>query len=148
VGFVVDKVALGQVFSEYFGFPCQLAFHQMLHTHLSSEAGTISQLVVYVSSGLSLTPPQEIKKNTGDINIFLIFVSSLSGYPLLNASGTAANDWMRSMNTLSVREYTLLASAELLQRSTCCIHLQDRSGMQQVPPKRYTFYQTTRRLHL
>jgi hypothetical protein len=23
VGFVVDKVALGQVFSEYFGFPCQ-----------------------------------------------------------------------------------------------------------------------------
>jgi hypothetical protein len=25
VEFVVDKVALGQVFSEYFGFPCQ--FH-------------------------------------------------------------------------------------------------------------------------
>jgi hypothetical protein len=23
VGFVVNKVALGQVFSEYFGFPCQ-----------------------------------------------------------------------------------------------------------------------------
>jgi hypothetical protein len=23
VGFVVDEVALGQVFSEYFGFPCQ-----------------------------------------------------------------------------------------------------------------------------
>jgi hypothetical protein len=23
VGFVVDKVELGQVFSEYFGFPCQ-----------------------------------------------------------------------------------------------------------------------------
>jgi hypothetical protein len=23
VKFVVDKVALGQVFSEYFGFPCQ-----------------------------------------------------------------------------------------------------------------------------
>jgi hypothetical protein len=22
-GFVVDKAALGQVFSEYFGFPCQ-----------------------------------------------------------------------------------------------------------------------------
>jgi hypothetical protein len=27
VGFVVDKVALGQVFSEYFGFPCQISFH-------------------------------------------------------------------------------------------------------------------------
>jgi hypothetical protein len=30
VGFVVDKVALGQVFSEYFGFPCQSSFHQLL----------------------------------------------------------------------------------------------------------------------
>jgi hypothetical protein len=28
--FVVDKVALGQVFSEYFGFPCQFSFHQLL----------------------------------------------------------------------------------------------------------------------
>jgi hypothetical protein len=33
VGFVVDKVASGQVFSEYFGFPCQdHSFHQ-LHLH-------------------------------------------------------------------------------------------------------------------
>jgi hypothetical protein len=30
VGFVADKAALGQVFSEYFGFPCQ-SFHQFLH---------------------------------------------------------------------------------------------------------------------
>jgi hypothetical protein len=29
VGLVVDKVALGQDFSEYFGFPCQLPFHRM-----------------------------------------------------------------------------------------------------------------------
>jgi hypothetical protein len=28
-GFVVDKVALGQVFSEYFNFPCQSSFHQI-----------------------------------------------------------------------------------------------------------------------
>jgi hypothetical protein len=33
VGFVVDKVALGQVFSEYFGFPCQSSSHQILHHH-------------------------------------------------------------------------------------------------------------------
>jgi hypothetical protein len=30
VGFVVDKVALGQVFSEYFGFPCHSSFNQFL----------------------------------------------------------------------------------------------------------------------
>jgi hypothetical protein len=28
--FVVDKVALGQVFSENFGFSCQSSFHQLL----------------------------------------------------------------------------------------------------------------------
>jgi hypothetical protein len=31
VGFVVDKVELVQVFSEYFGFPCQSSFHQIPH---------------------------------------------------------------------------------------------------------------------
>jgi hypothetical protein len=43
--FVMDKVALGQVFSEYFGFPYQSSFHQFLHNHpqLSPEAGTIGQ---------------------------------------------------------------------------------------------------------
>jgi hypothetical protein len=45
VGFVVDKVALGQVFSQYFGFPCQSSFRQLLHNHphLSSGACTIGQ---------------------------------------------------------------------------------------------------------
>jgi hypothetical protein len=33
VGFVVDTVALGQDFSEYFGFPCQSSLHQILHHH-------------------------------------------------------------------------------------------------------------------
>jgi hypothetical protein len=33
VGFVADKVALGQVFSEYFGFPCKSSFYQVLHPH-------------------------------------------------------------------------------------------------------------------
>jgi hypothetical protein len=34
--FVVDKVALGQVFSKYFGFPCQSLFHQLLQKSSSS----------------------------------------------------------------------------------------------------------------
>jgi hypothetical protein len=64
MGFVVDKVALGQDFSEYFGFPCQYYLHGLLHTHhhLSSGAGTIGQLVADVPSGLNLTPPQETKR--------------------------------------------------------------------------------------
>jgi hypothetical protein len=33
VGFVVDKVAMAQVFSVYFGFPCQSSFNQLFHNH-------------------------------------------------------------------------------------------------------------------
>jgi hypothetical protein len=36
VGFVVDKV-LGQVFSEYFGFPCQFSLHWLLKPHRLSS---------------------------------------------------------------------------------------------------------------
>jgi hypothetical protein len=61
VGFVVDKVALEQIFCEYFGFPCQFSFHLLLPIcHLSSGAGTIGQLVADVPNELSLTPHQKL----------------------------------------------------------------------------------------
>jgi hypothetical protein len=72
MGFVMDKVALGQVFSEYFGFPCQLSFHRLFHItrnhHVLSGAGTIGQTVADVPSGLSLIPPQETKKTNKQTN--------------------------------------------------------------------------------
>jgi hypothetical protein len=42
---VVDRVEIGHVFSEYFGFPCQFSLNQFLHNHhhLSSGDGTIGQ---------------------------------------------------------------------------------------------------------
>jgi hypothetical protein len=58
MGFVVDKVTLGQVLSEYFCFPYQFSFHQLLHAHLSSEAGTVAPLEAGVPSGLSNPTPQ------------------------------------------------------------------------------------------
>jgi hypothetical protein len=65
MGFVVDKVALGQVFSEYFGFLCYFAFHRLLHNHhLSSGAGTIGQTVAEVPSGLRLTPWEKYSVTT------------------------------------------------------------------------------------
>jgi hypothetical protein len=56
-------MALGQVFSEYFGFPCQLSFQRMFHTHhhLSSGTGTTGQTVAAVQTGFSLIQPQETK---------------------------------------------------------------------------------------
>jgi hypothetical protein len=49
-------------YSEYLGFSCQFSFHRLFHAHhLSSGAGTVGQIVADVPSGLSLTPPQEIK---------------------------------------------------------------------------------------
>jgi hypothetical protein len=66
MGFVVDKVALRQVSSEYFRFPLQFSLRWLIHNHhhLSSGAGTIGQLVADVPSGLHLTPPQETKTKT------------------------------------------------------------------------------------
>jgi hypothetical protein len=62
--FCLTKWNCGQVFSEYFGFPCQFSFHRLLHTYhdLSSEAGAICQLVAEVPSELSLTPHKKLKK--------------------------------------------------------------------------------------
>jgi hypothetical protein len=76
VGFVVDKVALGQVFSGYFCFPCQSSFHQLLHNHphLSSGAGTIGQKLSQYK-GLSPTTLAKnnikAKETTGRARIFL-----------------------------------------------------------------------------
>jgi hypothetical protein len=62
VGFMVDKVALGQVFSKYFGLPCQFSFHRLICAHhLSTGTDTIDQTETDVPSGLSLSPPQETK---------------------------------------------------------------------------------------
>jgi hypothetical protein len=72
----VDKSALGQVFSEYFGFHGQFSFHRLLHTHdLPSGAGTIGQILADVPSGLSLTPPQETKKRKFLVTLYQPFVS-------------------------------------------------------------------------
>jgi hypothetical protein len=60
VGFVVDIVALGQVFSGHLDLPCQFSFRRLLHTHHpSSGAGTISQLVADVTGGLSHPTPRK-----------------------------------------------------------------------------------------
>jgi hypothetical protein len=63
VGFVVDKLALGQVFSEYFGFPCQPSFHQLLHNHhLPSGAGTIGQQWPTYQVDSASPHPEKLKK--------------------------------------------------------------------------------------
>jgi hypothetical protein len=60
----VDKVALGRVFSECFGFPSQCSFHRLLHYHQrSSGAGTIGQQwPTYQVDSVSPHPEKLIKK--------------------------------------------------------------------------------------
>jgi hypothetical protein len=76
VGFVVNKVALGQVFSDYFGFSCQFSFHRLLHIHhhISSEAGKIGQFVADVPSEFSLTDTKKLKKLTNYYWIIIIVI--------------------------------------------------------------------------
>jgi hypothetical protein len=78
VGFVVDKVALGRVFSEYFGFNCQSSFHQILHHHNHPGQATIGQSVTAVPSGPSWTPPntKRIKKKYQHYSLQRYSVSS------------------------------------------------------------------------
>jgi hypothetical protein len=66
VGFVVVKVTLGQVFFEYFGFPCQSSFYQMLHNHphLSYGDGTIG-LYWPLSLGINTNTLAKKKKKGG-----------------------------------------------------------------------------------
>jgi hypothetical protein len=46
--FVTEKVGLGKVYAEYFGFLSQL-FHRLLHTnhHQSYGSGTVPQIMTY-----------------------------------------------------------------------------------------------------
>jgi hypothetical protein len=58
--FVVGKVALGQVFSEYFGFPCQSSFDQLLHNHPHVSSGACTKARSGRSTwGLSPTPQKK-----------------------------------------------------------------------------------------
>jgi hypothetical protein len=63
VGFVVDKLALGQIFSEYFSFPCQFPLHQLLSSDhdLSTMAGTIGN--TGPSTNWTQYTPLRIRKN-------------------------------------------------------------------------------------
>jgi hypothetical protein len=55
VGFLVEKVALGQVFSEYFSFHLPMSFHRLSPLHISSGEGAIGQLEAAVQRH-SLSP--------------------------------------------------------------------------------------------
>jgi hypothetical protein len=44
VGFEVDKVALGQVFPEYFGFPLSISFHRYSITRTNEE-----KLIIFIT---------------------------------------------------------------------------------------------------
>jgi hypothetical protein len=63
--------------------PCPFSFHRLLHIrHLPSGAGTIGQIVAHVPSGLSLAPPQEIKKEEKE-ELFITVVSPECSHTVL-----------------------------------------------------------------
>jgi hypothetical protein len=97
VKFLVDKTAVGRVFSECFGSPFQSqSFYRLFHIHHHpwSWADTTGQTVIDVSSGFCLTFPQETTskqevKGKGRTNrtwkmlcptiLVLLYISSLPG---------------------------------------------------------------------
>jgi hypothetical protein len=95
---MVDKVELGQIFSEYNGFPCQFAFHRLLnnHHHLSSGAGWPQYK----------EPHEEKKRGVGSL---IDETGELPGniYPLpLSVTRLQYNrkaNWEKELNTVSKR---------------------------------------------
>jgi hypothetical protein len=63
VGFVIDKVALGQVFFEYLGFSCRLIPPTVPLIVMPSGVGTVGQTVADIRSGPSPTssPNKKVK---------------------------------------------------------------------------------------
>jgi hypothetical protein len=116
VGFVLGKVALGQVFSDYFGFPCQFLLHRLLHTHhLSSGAGIIGQLVADVRNGGRLTPPQETKlKKPSGYSVEPKFLDPCLKPLLLNILASSLSE------TQAVEVY------ETTKQKDRCLYLQNR----------------------
>jgi predicted sugar kinase len=68
VGFVVDQVALGQVFSEYFGFLCQSSFHPISPQSPSPIIrGWYNRPVV---AAVPKVPPHKFKKKKENVFFF------------------------------------------------------------------------------
>jgi hypothetical protein len=63
----------GTCFLQVIRFPLPIFIPRLLHTHhhVPSGAGTIRQTVTDVPNGLSLTPSQEIKKNSPELFIIV-----------------------------------------------------------------------------
>jgi hypothetical protein len=58
---MLDKVALRQVFSEYFGFPCQSSFHKIHHHH--NHPGQVQQAIQWSTCRVHpvWTPPPTMR---------------------------------------------------------------------------------------
>jgi hypothetical protein len=71
VGFPVDSVALGQIFSEYFGFPCLPIFIPQISPQSPSPItrGWYNRPVV---AAVPKVPPHKLKKNNPLCPSFLV----------------------------------------------------------------------------
>jgi hypothetical protein len=101
VGFVVDKVALGQILSEYFGFPRQFSFYQLIHTyhHLPSGAGTTSQRADPVSPQTCSCKSPEYPENVYSVRARMCLdgadsVSEMMGNILSLSCNTLSRFWV------------------------------------------------------
>jgi hypothetical protein len=76
VGFVVDKVVLRHVLSEYSGFRCQ-AFHRLLHTHhhQSTGDGTIEVIASVIMGSIKLQPNKRFFSVSHELSINVSYIS-------------------------------------------------------------------------
>jgi hypothetical protein len=85
VGIVVDKVALGQVFSEYFCFPCQFSFHRLLHIYHHLHALRYNRLISGRRTKWAQSDPPPHKETKKKKNYLLGHTMSNSEYHIMNS---------------------------------------------------------------
>jgi hypothetical protein len=84
VGFVGDRVVVGQVFSEYFGFRCQFSFHRLPHSSSSSSSSNIRDWYSRPNSGRrtkwtqSHTNPRNLKIRNPYIHVIILIFQDLT----------------------------------------------------------------------
>jgi hypothetical protein len=120
----------GTVFSEYFGFPCQISFHWLLHFHhdLSSGAGIIGQLVAGEPSGLSITPPEVTKKKKTVLSLVIEWAKQLVHlYLFIFLHNLHSKILLVLCQNAKVLHHVVATFVFMLQEENPLIHFQENS---------------------
>jgi hypothetical protein len=93
---------VGRVFSEYFDFPCQLPFQQLLHIHYSSYFWHCMALILTVLFN------NQLKKNKASLHLFPILILDVNQACtcIFNITNFQYNVYLKAINDKHFRNFS------------------------------------------